>query len=67
MSPMPEPLILSIRGHAPRLHDESWVAPNATVVGQVELAALVSIWYGATLRAEFEPIEIGRASCRERV
>ena len=62
MSPMPEPLILPIRGHAPQLDDESWVAPNATVVGQVKLAAKVSIWYGATLRAEFEPIEIAAGS-----
>ena len=59
---MPEPLILPIRGHTPQLHDESWVAPNATVVGRVKLAAGASVWYGATLRAEFEPIEIGAGS-----
>ncbi|MGV0717529.1 gamma carbonic anhydrase family protein [Mycolicibacterium sp. XJ662] len=56
---MPEPLILPIRGNAPQLHAESWVAPNAAVIGQVALAARASIWYGATLRAEFEPIEVG--------
>jgi carbonic anhydrase/acetyltransferase-like protein (isoleucine patch superfamily) len=59
---MPEPLILPIRGHTPQLHDESWVAPNATVVGRVKLAAGASVWYGAILRAEFEPIEIGAGS-----
>jgi carbonic anhydrase/acetyltransferase-like protein (isoleucine patch superfamily) len=59
---MPEPLILSVRGHAPQLHDESWVAPNATVVGHVTLAAGASVWYGAVLRAEFEPIAIGAGS-----
>jgi carbonic anhydrase/acetyltransferase-like protein (isoleucine patch superfamily) len=59
MSRMPEPLILPIRGRAPRLHPESWVAPNASVIGQVTLAARASVWYGATLRAEAEPIEIG--------
>jgi len=62
MSAMPEPLILSIRGHAPQLDAESWVAPNATVIGQVTLGARASVWYGATLRAEFEPIEIGAGS-----
>src|ERR671937_318220 len=56
---MPEPLILPIRGRAPQLHAESWVAPNASVIGQVTLAARVSVWYGATLRAEAEPIHIG--------
>lgn len=59
MSAMPEPLILSIDGRAPQLHAESWVAPNATVIGPVTLAACASVWYGAILRAEFEPIEIG--------
>jgi carbonic anhydrase/acetyltransferase-like protein (isoleucine patch superfamily) len=62
MTPMPEPLILSISGHTPQLHDESWVAPNATVIGHVTLGARASVWYGATLRAEFEPIEIGEGS-----
>ena len=43
----------------PQLHAESWVAPNASVIGQVTVAARASVWYGATLRAEAEPIEIG--------
>ena len=59
MKRMAEPLILPIRGRAPSLHDESWVAPNASVIGQVILAARASVWYGATLRAEAEPIEVG--------
>jgi carbonic anhydrase/acetyltransferase-like protein (isoleucine patch superfamily) len=62
MARMPEPLILPIRGHTPQLHAESWVAPNATVIGAVTLAARVGVWYGVTLRAEAEPIEIGFGS-----
>jgi carbonic anhydrase/acetyltransferase-like protein (isoleucine patch superfamily) len=62
MTAMPEPLIIPIQGRAPQLHAESWVAPNASVIGPVTLAAKVSIWYNATLRAEFEPIEIGFGS-----
>jgi carbonic anhydrase/acetyltransferase-like protein (isoleucine patch superfamily) len=56
---MPEPLIIALGEHAPELHDTAWVAPNATVIGQVKLSAKASVWYGATLRAEVEPIEIG--------
>jgi carbonic anhydrase/acetyltransferase-like protein (isoleucine patch superfamily) len=56
---MPEPLIVTVRGRAPQMHAESWVAPNANVIGQVTLAAKASVWYGATLRAEAEPIDIG--------
>jgi carbonic anhydrase/acetyltransferase-like protein (isoleucine patch superfamily) len=56
---MPGPLVVAIRGHAPQLHPESWVAPNASIIGQVSLASRASVWYSATLRAEAEPIEIG--------
>ena len=59
MTSMSAPLIVSIRGHAPVLHTESWVAPNASVIGKVSLAARVSVWYSATLRAEAELIEVG--------
>ncbi len=59
---MAEPLILTVQGNAPQIHAESWVAPNAAVVGRVTLAEKVGVWYSATLRAEFEPIEIGAGS-----
>lgn len=59
MAAMPEPLILAIAGRTPELHPQSWAAPNATLIGQVVLAPGSSVWYGAVLRAETEPIEIG--------
>jgi carbonic anhydrase/acetyltransferase-like protein (isoleucine patch superfamily) len=59
MTAMPSPLIISIRGHQPQVHAESWVAPNACLIGRVSLAARASVWYGATLRAEAEPVEVG--------
>jgi len=62
MTAMDVPLIVSIRGHTPQLHPECWVAPNASVIGQVSLGARVSVWYSATLRAEAEPIEVGFGS-----
>lgn len=62
MADMSAPLIVSIRGHTPQLHAEAWVAPNASVIGKVSLAARVSVWYGATLRAEAELIEVGFGS-----
>ena len=36
-----------------------WIAPNAYVLGDVTLGDNVSIWYGATLRADFDKIDIG--------
>jgi len=62
MARMPEPLIVSVRGHTPTLHADAWAAPTANLIGHVTLAARASVWYHATLRAEFEPIEIGEGS-----
>jgi carbonic anhydrase/acetyltransferase-like protein (isoleucine patch superfamily) len=62
MAAMPEPLILTVNGHTPQLHADAWVAPNASVLGQVSLAEGASVWYSVTLRAEYEPIEIGAGS-----
>lgn len=59
---MAEPLIIALPDRTPRLAVTSWVAPNAAVIGQVTLGANVSVWYSATLRAEFEPIEVGPGS-----
>jgi carbonic anhydrase/acetyltransferase-like protein (isoleucine patch superfamily) len=56
------PLIIAIRGRSPDVHDDAWAAPNATLIGQVRLAARASVWYSATLRAEVEPIDIGAGS-----
>lgn len=59
---MAEPLILALPGHTPQLDPDSWVAPNASVIGDVTLGAKSSVWYSATVRAEFEPIVIGAGS-----
>jgi carbonic anhydrase/acetyltransferase-like protein (isoleucine patch superfamily) len=39
-----------------------WIAPNATVIGDVRLAANVSIWWNAVLRGDNDPITIGENS-----
>lgn len=39
-----------------------WVAPDAHVIGQVEIAEDVGIWFGAVLRGDNEPIRIGAGS-----
>lgn len=36
-----------------------FIAPNAYVLGNVTLGNRVSVWYGATLRADFDSITIG--------
>ena len=36
-----------------------WVAPNATVIGNVEIGENASIWFGAVLRGDLDKITIG--------
>ena len=42
--------------------DKVWIAPNATVVGDVTLGEDVSVWYGAVLRGDSGAIVIGRGT-----
>lgn len=46
----------------PDIHASAYVAPDATVIGRVMLRANSSVWFGATLRGDNEPIVIGANS-----
>ena len=39
-----------------------WVAPNATVIGNVDLREDASIWFGTVIRGDNEPVVIGERS-----
>ena len=43
-------------------HADSWVAPNATLVGKVKLEPGASVWFNAVLRGDNELIHIGENS-----
>lgn len=55
-------MIHSFEGKAPTIHQSAFVAWNAEVEGEVELAEGASVWYGATLRADIAAIRIGARS-----
>jgi carbonic anhydrase/acetyltransferase-like protein (isoleucine patch superfamily) len=46
----------------PRIAEDAWVAPDANIIGAVELRAGASVWFGATLRGDNEPIVVGENS-----
>jgi carbonic anhydrase/acetyltransferase-like protein (isoleucine patch superfamily) len=46
----------------PNLDQALFIAANATIIGSVTLSAGVSIWYGAILRGDVEPIVIGEGT-----
>ena len=46
----------------PQIDPAAWIAANATVIGDVRLAANSSIWWNAVLRGDNDPIHIGENS-----
>lgn len=45
--------LFSFEGRAPQVHPDAWIAPTATLVGDVTVEAGASVWYGAVLRADY--------------
>ncbi|ANP53713.1 carbonic anhydrase/acetyltransferase-like protein (isoleucine patch superfamily) [Streptomyces griseochromogenes] len=52
-------LIAGIGGKEPRVDPEAFVAPTASVIGDVTLGAGASVWYGAVVRGDVETITVG--------
>ena len=54
--------LYALDGVEPQLAASAWVADSAQVMGAVELAEEVGIWFGAVIRGDTEQIRIGRGS-----
>ena len=54
--------IYRIGGYEPKIPRSAFVANEATVIGQVKLGERASVWFGAVVRGDNEPIEVGDAS-----
>jgi carbonic anhydrase/acetyltransferase-like protein (isoleucine patch superfamily) len=54
--------IYRIGAKTPQIDASAWIAPNATVIGDVRLAANSSIWWNCVLRGDNDPIIIGANS-----
>ncbi len=54
--------IYALGDKTPVLHTDTWVAPDANLIGQVVLEEGASVWFGATIRADHEIIRIGRGT-----
>lgn len=50
--------LFSFEGKSPTVHPDAWIAPTATLVGDVTVEAGASIWYGAVVRADFARIVV---------
>ena len=55
-------MIWSLGNDTPEIADDCWVAPDANLIGRVVLHPGSSVWFGATLRGDNEPIIVGSGS-----
>jgi carbonic anhydrase/acetyltransferase-like protein (isoleucine patch superfamily) len=55
-------MIYQYKDRVPDIAETSYVAENATVIGEVVLGEESSIWFGSVLRGDIEPIIVGARS-----
>jgi len=53
-------VIYQVDGRRPRVAADSYVAPGAVVVGDVDLGPQTSVWFGAVVRGDVERITLSR-------
>lgn len=55
-------------GKEPKIHEKAFIAPNATIIGDVEIEEGVNVWFGAIIRGDWGKIKIGKnTSVQEHV
>lgn len=55
-------MIISLKGKKPKIGKGVYIAESAQVIGEVTIGERSSIWPNAVLRADIEPIRIGKCS-----
>ena len=55
-------MIMENKGILPRISNKAFIAPSADIIGDVEIAADASVWFGAVIRGDEAPISIGEGT-----
>ena len=55
-------MIYDLEKNVPEISADSWIAPNAIIIGKVKLEKNSSIWFNVVLRGDIEKIVIGENS-----
>ena len=50
--------LFSFEGRSPNVHPDAFIAPTATLVGDVTIEAGASVWYNAVIRADYSPVVV---------
>lgn len=61
-STRPSGLVLPHKGRMPRIAPDVYIAPTASVIGDVEIGSQSSIWFGCVVRGDVNMIRIGERS-----
>ncbi len=56
------PLLIPLNGKTPRVAPSAFIAPDATLIGDVEIGDEASVWFGCVLRADIGFIRVGPRS-----
>ena len=51
-----------LAGRRPKVHPDAYIAPTAVLIGDVEIAAGASVWFGAVLRGDEATIKVGEGA-----
>ena len=54
--------LYSFEGKSPQVHATAFVAPTATLVGDVIVEEGASVWYGAVIRADFSQVIVRKGA-----
>lgn len=52
-------LILPYKNKFPKIAEDAFIAPNAVIIGDVEIGSKSSIWYGVVIRGDVHHVRIG--------
>ena len=55
-------MLMTLRGKTPQVSEQAFVAENATLIGDVTVGADSSVWFGAVIRGDNEPITVGKGT-----
>src|SRR6266511_3599515 len=55
-----------LEGRRPRVHPDAYIAPTAVLIGDVEVEAGASVWFGAVLRGDESTIKVGEGANIEK-
>jgi carbonic anhydrase/acetyltransferase-like protein (isoleucine patch superfamily) len=52
-------LILPYKNKFPKIAEDAFIAPNAVIIGDVEIGSKSSVWYGVVIRGDVHHVRIG--------